>query len=44
MLIDEVEAIWATIAAEDDWSLLADKLAAIDEMSRAHGASSSPPA
>jgi len=32
LLIDEVEAIWAPIAERDDWSMLAEKLAAIDEM------------
>ena len=37
MLIDEVEAIWAEIAGEDNWSALTRKLAAIDEMSAAHG-------
>ena len=31
MLIDEVEAIWAPIAAEDDWSRLADKVKAIHQ-------------
>lgn len=35
MLIDEVEAIWASIAKEDDWSVLARKLSAIDEMREA---------
>ena len=37
MLIDEVEAIWAPIAAEDDWSRLADKVKAIHKMSEAYG-------
>ena len=37
MLIDEVEAIWAPIAAEDDWSLLRDKIAAIHRMASAYG-------
>ena len=32
MLIDEVEAIWEPIAAEDDWSLLESKLDRIREM------------
>jgi len=32
MLIDEVEAIWAPIAAADDWSLLHAKVAAIRRM------------
>ncbi|AJP71925.1 protein adenylyltransferase SelO family protein [Sphingomonas hengshuiensis] len=35
MLIDEVEAIWAPIAAEDDWSLLERKVAAIRRMGAA---------
>src|SRR6056300_1066095 len=37
MTIDEVEAIWAPIAASDDWSLLADKIAAIHQMRQAYG-------
>jgi hypothetical protein len=37
MLIDEVEAIWAAIAHADDWSLLADKLAAIAAVAEAYG-------
>ena len=37
MLIDEVEAIWAPIAASDDWSLFEAKLAAIAAMQRAYG-------
>ncbi|MFL5335304.1 MAG: protein adenylyltransferase SelO [Geminicoccaceae bacterium] len=44
MLIDEVEALWARIAAQDDWSALEQKLATIDEMSRAYGNRTSPPA
>jgi uncharacterized protein YdiU (UPF0061 family) len=32
MLIDEVEAIWAPIAASDDWSALTAKIAAIRRM------------
>ncbi|MDZ7629515.1 MAG: YdiU family protein [Parvularculaceae bacterium] len=32
MLIEEVEAIWAPIAARDDWSMFTAKLAAIEEM------------
>ena len=36
MLIDEVEAIWAPIAASDDWSLFHAKLAAIGEMRDAY--------
>lgn len=37
MLIDEVEAIWAPIADQDDWSMLRDKLSAIQKMSAAYG-------
>ncbi len=37
MLIDEVEAIWSPIAADDDWSLLNEKVAAIRRMGAAHG-------
>ncbi|MDC3234493.1 YdiU family protein [Candidatus Puniceispirillum sp.] len=37
MTIDEVEAIWAPIAANDDWSLLSSKLAAIHQMREAYG-------
>ncbi len=37
MLIDEVEAIWAPIAAADDWSLFEAKLATITDMQRAYG-------
>jgi uncharacterized protein YdiU (UPF0061 family) len=36
MLIDEVEAIWAPIAENDDWSLFEAKLAAIAEMREAY--------
>jgi uncharacterized protein YdiU (UPF0061 family) len=36
MLIDEVEAIWAPIAAEDDWSALAAKLDDIRAMAEAY--------
>ena len=32
MLIDEVEAIWAAIAEQDDWGPLTDKIAAIRRM------------
>ncbi|WP_271299406.1 protein adenylyltransferase SelO family protein [Sphingomonas sp. CV7422] len=35
LLIDEVEAIWAPIAAADDWTALNDKVAAIREMGEA---------
>ena len=38
MLIDEVEAIWASIAESDDWSALHAKLARIDEMREAYAA------
>ncbi|GJD60670.1 protein adenylyltransferase SelO [Methylobacterium frigidaeris] len=37
MLIDEVEALWAPIAAADDWSAYHAKLAAIGEMAQAYG-------
>ena len=37
MLIEEVEAIWAPIADNDDWSALREKLAAIAEMRDAYG-------
>lgn len=37
MLINEVEAIWAAIADNDDWSVLDQKLAAIAEMRDAYG-------
>jgi uncharacterized protein YdiU (UPF0061 family) len=36
MLIDEVEAIWASVADHDDWSALSDKLARIGEMRDAY--------
>lgn len=35
MLIDEVEAIWASIAENDDWSRFEDKIIAVREMSEA---------
>ena len=35
MLIDEVEAIWAPIAANDDWSLFDAKIASIRAMGAA---------
>lgn len=41
MLIDEVEAIWARIAEDDDWSALDAKLEAIGEMRQAYGFASS---
>jgi len=37
MLIDEVEAIWAPIAENDDWSKFHDKLKAIELMAQAYG-------
>ncbi|MBY0420885.1 MAG: protein adenylyltransferase SelO family protein, partial [Parvularculaceae bacterium] len=37
LLIDEVEALWAPIAASDDWGPLAAKLARIGEMREAYG-------
>ncbi|MDG2489283.1 MAG: YdiU family protein [Alphaproteobacteria bacterium] len=43
MTIDEVEAIWAPIAASDDWSLLSDKIAAIHQMRHAYGGDSALP-
>ena len=38
MHIDEVEAIWAAIAENDDWTPLHTKVAAIRRMGEAHGA------
>ncbi len=40
LLIEEVEAIWAPIAIDDDWSLFEAKVAALRRMAAAHG---SPP-
>ncbi len=37
MLIDEVEEIWAPIAAADDWSMFEAKLARIAQMGEAYG-------
>ncbi len=37
MLIDEVEAIWAAIAENDDWGPLQNKVAALRRMGDAHG-------
>jgi len=37
MLIEDVEAIWAPIASEDNWSLLNQTLAEIAEMRQAYG-------
>ncbi|MGE0740165.1 MAG: protein adenylyltransferase SelO [Hyphomonadaceae bacterium] len=39
LLIDEVEALWAPIAARDDWSLFEEKLRQIEEMRAALGLS-----
>ncbi|MGI4746975.1 MAG: protein adenylyltransferase SelO [Janthinobacterium lividum] len=36
MLIDEVEAIWAPIGVDDDWTLFRQKLEAIDQMAEAY--------
>ena len=36
LLIEEVEALWAPIAARDDWGLLEAKLAGIEAMRRAY--------
>lgn len=43
MLIEEVEAIWAPIARDDDWSRLEQSLATIHEMSTAYGLRGHPP-
>jgi uncharacterized protein YdiU (UPF0061 family) len=40
MLIDEVEALWAPIAASDDWSAFDAKLKSVRRMGAAHGAPS----
>jgi len=40
MLIEEVEALWAPIAATDDWSALSAKLADIRSMAEAYGSAS----
>ena len=37
LVIDEVERIWAVIDTHDDWSLLADKVAAIRQLGQALG-------
>jgi hypothetical protein len=37
MLIDEVEAIWAPIAEEDDWSGFDRALNQIEDMGEAYG-------
>lgn len=38
MLIDEVEALWAPIAADDDWGPFQAKLTAIEQMRQAYAA------
>ena len=43
LLIEEVEALWAPIAATDDWAPLQAKLAAIATMAEAYGNSPEPP-
>ena len=42
MLVDDVEAIWAPIAENDDWSGFTDALDAIGSMGRAYGNKLSP--
>ena len=42
LLIDEVEAIWAAIDAEDDWAPLHAKVAALRRMGEAHGPAPAP--
>jgi uncharacterized protein YdiU (UPF0061 family) len=42
LLIDEVEAIWAAIAENDDWAPLTAKVAALRRMGEAHGAAPIP--
>ena len=37
MLIDDVEALWAPIAANDDWSAFHAKLAHVEQMRQAYG-------
>lgn len=37
MLIDEVEALWAAIATDDDWGPLTAKIAAVRTLGAAHG-------
>ena len=43
MLIDEVEALWASIAQSDDWAPLEAKLAAIETLRQAYSPSSDSP-
>ena len=42
--IEKVEAIWAPIAAKDDWSELTDTLRAIHDMAKAYGNQDEPAA
>ena len=42
LLIEEVEAIWAAIANEDDWTPLRSKITALRRMADAHGATPVP--
>ncbi|MFO6445537.1 protein adenylyltransferase SelO family protein [Erythrobacter sp. NE805] len=42
MLIEEVEAIWSAIAADDDWAPLHAKVAALRRMGEAHGPAPAP--
>lgn len=44
LLVEEVEAIWAAIAENDDWQPLRDKVAALRRMGLAHGAPPAPAA
>ena len=44
LVIEEVERIWASIDTEDDWSALADKIAAIRQIGDALGEPPAPPA
>jgi hypothetical protein len=37
LLYDEIEAVWAAIAAHDDWSPFEAKLAAIEAAGSAYG-------
>ncbi len=42
MLVDEVEAIWAAIDRDDDWSPLNSKIVALRRMGNAHGEAPTP--
>lgn len=42
LLLDEVEAIWAAIDADDDWAPLHAKVAALHRMGAAHGRAPNP--